>query len=497
MNDANVSARDAANFAYLKRKSSGNRNISDFSKIFPRTPALGVGRLVSFSGPLYNGEMADSDSAKRPSGRPRVVIVGGGFGGLYAAKRLCNEAVDVTLIDRKNHHTFQPLLYQVALALLSPGEIASALRQILHKGENIRTVLGEVTGFDLERHRVKLSDGSEIGYDYLIVAAGARHAYFGHPEWEAEAPGLKTIEDAIEIRRRLLLAFEKAERHAVLTGEDPGLHFAVVGGGPTGVELAGAIADLARRALARDFKAIDTRRARVTLYEGSPRVLGAFSEESSASAKKQLEELGVEVKTDTLVKAVEPGRIRIGEEWVQADVVLWATGVAASPLGKKLGVETDRAGRVPIEQDLSLPGVREVFVIGDMAALTDTNGVQVPGLAGAAIQEARLAAENILRDLEGKPRSLFAYRNRGIMATIGRHRAVAELAGRRFTGPFAWLLWLFVHILLLIGFRNRLSVMRQWAWAYVKGEGASPLITEHVRRLESVEQAQNQSVKSK
>jgi NADH dehydrogenase len=411
----------------------------------------------------------------------RIVIVGGGFGGLYAAKTLSNAAVEVTLIDRKNHHTFQPLLYQVALAVLSPAEIASPLRHILHKSRNVRTILGEVAGFDTDARRVKLTGGGELDYDYLIVAAGARHAYFGHDEWEGEAPGLKTIEDAVEIRRRLLLAFEKAERAALLSGKHEPPTFAVIGGGPTGVELAGAIADLARLVLAKDFKAIDTRKARVRLYEGSARVLGTFSGESSRSAKRQLQELGVEVFTESMVTAVEPGRIKVGQEWVASDVTLWATGVAASPLGKELGAKTDRAGRVPIEADLSLPGHAEVFLIGDMSALTDANGTPVPGLAAAAIQQGKTAAQNILRDLRGEKRLPFKYEDRGTMATIGHHRAVAEFGNKRFSGVIAWLLWSLVHVFLLIGFRSRLTVMRQWIWAYLTRAGASPLITEYQR----------------
>jgi NADH:ubiquinone reductase (H+-translocating) len=420
----------------------------------------------------------------------RVVIVGGGFGGLYAAKTLSNQAVEVTLIDRKNHHTFQPLLYQVALAVLSPAEIASPLRHILHKSRNVLNILGEVDGFDTDARRVKLTGGEELYYDYLIVAAGARHAYFGHDEWEGEAPGLKTIEDAVEIRRRLLLAFEKAERAALLSGRREPPTFAVIGGGPTGVELAGAIADLARLVLAKDFKAIDTRKARVRLYEGSARVLGTFSQESSRSAKRQLEELGVEVFTEAMVTAVEPGRIKVGEEWVASDVTLWATGVAASPLGKGLGAETDRAGRVPIEPDLSLPGHREVFLIGDMSALTDVNGTPVPGLAAAAIQQGKTAAQNILRDLHGERRLPFKYEDRGTMATIGHHRAVAEFGNKRFSGVIAWLLWSLVHVFLLIGFRSRVTVMGQWIWAYLTRAGASPLITDYQRAESRMNRAQ-------
>jgi NADH:ubiquinone reductase (H+-translocating) len=409
----------------------------------------------------------------------RIVIVGGGFGGLYAARALSGEAVEVTLIDRKNHHTFQPLLYQVALAVLSPGEIASPLRRVLRKADNIRSLLGEVVGFDVGARRVTLAGGAQVPYDYLIVAAGARHAYFGHDAWEAEAPGLKTIEDAVEIRGRLLLAFEKAERTALLTGRREPPTISIVGGGPTGVELAGAIADLARMALAKDFKAIDTTKARVRIYEGSPRVLGTFSAESSERARRQLQELGVDVHTDSTVTAIEPGRLRVGNEWIATDVILWATGVAASPLGKELDAATDRAGRVLVEPDLSVPGHREIFVVGDMSALTGADGKPVPGLAAAATQEGRAAAENILRDLRGEARRPFTYHDRGTMATIGYRRAVAEFGTRKLSGSLAWLLWSVVHVFLLIGFRSRVMVMGQWIWAYFTRTGSSPLITEY------------------
>jgi NADH dehydrogenase len=429
---------------------------------------------------------------ERPRG-PRVVIIGGGFGGLHAAKALANEAVEVTLIDRKNHHIFQPLLYQVALGVLSPGEITASLRHVLRKARNVHTILGEVTDFDAAARRVKLLDGAEIAYDYLIIAAGARHAYFGHDEWEKDAPGLKTIEDAVEIRSRLLRAFETAERRAHLTGRQDPLSFAVIGGGPTGVELAGAIADLARLALAKDFKAIDTTKARVRLYEGSPRVLGTYSEESSRKAKQQLEQLGVEVYTDSMVTAVEDGRIKVGDQWIETDVTLWATGVYPSPLGKQLGAPTDRAGRVFVEQDLSVPGHREIFVIGDMSALTDASSTPVPGLAAAALQEGKAAAENILRDVRGDARLSFIYQDRGILATIGHHRAVAQFGHTTLSGLLAWLLWSLVHIFLLIGFRNRVAVMSQWIWAYLTRQGSSPLITEHQRREFDVERAQEPS----
>ncbi|MEO6195151.1 MAG: NAD(P)/FAD-dependent oxidoreductase [Thermoanaerobaculia bacterium] len=413
-----------------------------------------------------------------PQPAKKVVIVGGGFAGLYVAKRLANQPVEVTLVDRKNHHTFQPLLYQVATAVLSPGEIASPLRRILHRARNVEVLLGEVVGFDLAARRVRLKDGEEIAYDYLIVAAGARHSYFGHEDWAADAPGLKTVEDAIEIRRRVLLAFEHAERDAYLTGKHQPLSFAVIGGGPTGVELAGAIADIARRALAKDFKAIDTTQARVTVFEGAPHILGVYPEELSIKARRQLEELGVEVRTNSLVSAVEPGRIKVGEEWIPATVTLWATGVAASPLGKALGVPIDRAGRVLVEPDLSLPGHPNVFVLGDMASLKDTNGIVVPGLGAAATQEGKDTAANIARDLRGEKRVPFRYKDKGSMATIGRNRAVAQIGKLQFTGLIAWLLWAFVHVFLLIGFKNRLMTMREWMWAYFTRERSARLITD-------------------
>ena len=424
---------------------------------------------------------SDMETASTPK-RPRVIIVGGGFGGLYAAQALSNQAVDITLIDRKNHHTFQPLLYQVALAVLSPGEIASPLRHILRKARNVQVLLAEVAGFDTDAQRVKLSDGAQLEYDYLIVAAGARHAYFGHDEWEADAPGLKTLEDAVEIRRRLLFAFERAERETHFTGKQKTLTVAIIGGGPTGVELAGAVADLARLALAKDFKAIDTTKTRIQLYEAASRILGTFSEESSRRATRQLQELGVEVRTESMVTAVELGRIKVADEWIATDVTLWATGVAASPLGNKLGAQTDRAGRVLIEPDLSVPGHRDIFVIGDMSALTDANGKPVPGLAAAATQQGKAAAENILRDLRGAARVPFNYRDRGSMATIGYHRAVAEFGNRKLSGLMAWLLWSVVHVFLLIGFRSRVAVMSQWIWAYLTRRGSSPLITEYRTR---------------
>jgi NADH dehydrogenase len=412
------------------------------------------------------------------SQRKRVVIVGGGFGGLYAAKGLAGKPVEVMLVDRKNHHTFQPLLYQVATAVLSPGEIAEPLRRILRAAPNVEVILGEVLGFDLAARRVKLNQGEELAYDYLIVAAGARHSYFGHDDWAGDAPGLKTLEDALEIRRRVLLAFEVAERQASLTGRHEPLRFAVVGGGPTGVELAGAIADIARRAMASDFKAIKTAEARVTIYEGAARVLGAYPEALSRKAERQLEELGVELRLNSLVSDLGPGRIKVGDEWIPASAIVWATGVAASPLGKALGAPTDRAGRVLVTPDLSLPEHPDVFVIGDLAWLKDTNGREVPGLGAAATQEGTATAANIVRDLRGEPRRPYKYWDKGSMATIGRNRAVALIGGRQVSGILAWLLWALVHIFLLIGFRNRLAVMREWMWAYFTRERSARLITD-------------------
>ncbi len=408
---------------------------------------------------------------------PKVVIVGGGFGGLWAAKSLANKPVEVMLVDRKNHHVFQPLLYQVATAVLSPGEIAQPIRRILHYAKNTEVILGEVMGFDVENNKVVLDDETEVTFDYLIVAAGSRHAYFGHDDWEVSAPGLKTLEDAVEIRRRILLAFELAEREAYLTGSHDPLNFIVVGGGPTGVELAGAIADIARQALAKDFKAIDTRKTSVMLFEGSDRVLGTFASDLSESAKSQLEDLGVEVRLNSFVTDIAPGRVKVGEEWIKCEVVLWATGVAASPIGKMLGAETDKAGRVFVQPDLTLPGHKNIFVIGDMASLTQENGQPVPGVSPAAMQMGTATAKNILGDLKGEDRKLFRYIDKGTMATIGRTKAIAQLAGLKFKGFIAWMMWLILHVFFLIGFRNRIVVMLEWFWAYLTRERSARLIT--------------------
>ncbi|MFV0387580.1 MAG: NAD(P)/FAD-dependent oxidoreductase [Pyrinomonadaceae bacterium] len=407
----------------------------------------------------------------------KVVIIGGGFGGLKAAQILANKEVEVTLIDRKNHHTFQPLLYQVATAVLSPGEIASPIRRILLKAKNIEVILAEAVSVDRQNGFVVLHDDSQIDFDYLVLAAGASHSYFGHDNWEESAPGLKTLEDAIEIRRRVLLAFELAEREAILTGKHNPLNFVVVGGGPTGVELAGAIAGIARVALRSDFKAIDTRNASVMLYEGSDRILSAFSPELSKHAKNDLEKLGVEVYLNSFVTDIEPGKVKVGEMWVDTTVAVWATGVEASSLGKSFGSEIDKQGRVFVNKDLSAKQNPNIFVVGDMAHSVQANGTPVPGLAAAAMQMAECAAKNILADLKNQDRKEFVYWDKGTMATIGKNKAIVEKGKFTMTGYFAWLAWLFVHVFLLIGFRNRISVMWEWFWAYISRERSARLIT--------------------
>jgi NADH dehydrogenase len=407
---------------------------------------------------------------------PHVVIIGGGFAGINAAKALAGKKVRVTVVDRKNHHTFQPLLYQVALAVLSPAEIASPIRNVLRRARNTQVILGEVTGFDLQRRIVRV-DEIELGYDFLVVAAGATHAYFGHPEWEKIAPALKTIEDATEIRRRVLLAFELAEREAIAQGRHPTLSFVVIGAGPTGVELAGAISDISRRYMEHDFRAIDPRQARIILLEGGPRVLPAYPEDLSASAEKQLRDLGVEVRTNAMVTNLEAGCVTIGVEKIPATVILWGAGVSASPLGRMLGAATDRAGRVMVAPDLTVPQHPEVFVVGDLAASKMKNGVLVPGVAPAAIQMGKFAARQIRRTLENKPREEFHYLDKGTLATIGRSKAVADLGKLHFSGYFAWLSWLFIHLFFLIGFRNRFMVMAEWAWDYITYNHSARLIT--------------------
>jgi NADH dehydrogenase len=408
--------------------------------------------------------------------KPRVVIVGAGFAGLTAARRIARLPIQVTLIDRKNHHTFQPLLYQVATAGLSPGEIAAPIRWILRTYSNVEVLLEEVIDFKLDQKKI-VTKGQLLDYDYLIVASGATHAYFGHDEWEPFAPGLKTIEDATEIRRRVLLAFELAERQAVEGTPPSPLQFVVVGAGPTGVELAGTLAEIARHAMSHEFRNIQPQQARILLIEGGPRVLAAYSENLSHKAAEQLHDLGVDVRTSSVVTKIEAGAVYIGTERIPAAVVVWAAGVAASPLGRKLGVPVDRAGRVQVQPDLSIPGHPEVLVLGDLASLADENGKMLPGVAPVAIQQGDCAAEIIARDLENQPRRPFRYHDKGSLATIGRAAAVAKIGKFELSGYIAWLAWLFIHILFLIGFRNRLIVMINWFWAYLTYQRGARLIT--------------------
>jgi NADH:ubiquinone reductase (H+-translocating) len=431
---------------------------------------------------------------------PRVVIVGAGFGGLNAAQALGRAKARITVIDRKNYHTFQPLLYQVATAGLSPGEIAAPIRSILSSHKNVEVLMAEVTGFDLDHRKVETPDGN-FPYDYLIVAAGASHAYFGHEDWEPFAPGLKTIEDALEIRRRVLLAFELAERQVAAGAAAAPLNFVVVGGGPTGVELAGTLAEISHHALAHEYRAIDPKMAHILLLEGGPRILPAYAADLSRSAQEQLQHLGVEVRTSSAVTQIGPGAIYVGKTRLSATVILWAAGVAASPLGKQLDAPVDRAGRVLVQPDMSLPGHPEVFVIGDLAALNDVDGKLLPGVAPVAMQQGDYVAKLIRREIKSgqgapflasfarkpllsepkggdvEPRLPFRYWDKGSLATIGRAAAVAEFGKIHISGFIAWLAWLFVHILFLIGFRNRLLVFIQWAWSYVTYERGARLIT--------------------
>jgi len=406
----------------------------------------------------------------------RVVIVGAGFGGLTAAHKLARSQVAITIVDRRNYHTFQPLLYQVATAGLSPGNIAAPIRWVLRHQANVEVLLGEVEDFDVARKVVKLPD-LELPYDYLIVATGAGDAYFGHDEWEPFAPGLKTIEDALEIRRRVLLAFELAERQAAAGQPGMPLNFIIVGGGPTGVELAGTLAEISRHVLAHEFRSIRPRTTRIVLLEGGPRILPAYAPDLSRSAEEQLRNLGVEVLTSAMVTKIEPAAVWMGQTRLDATVILWAAGVSASPLGRRLGAPVDRAGRVLVRPDLSVPGHPEIFVIGDLAALRQENGQLLPGVAPVAIQEGTAAARNIERDLGGDPRRDFHYFDKGSLATIGRSAAVAQFGKMHISGFLAWLSWLFIHVFFLIGFRNRVMVVLEWAWSYFTYERGARLIT--------------------
>ena len=411
-----------------------------------------------------------------PPRKPHVVIVGAGFGGLEAAKLLIQEPVRVTVIDRTNHHLFQPLLYQIATAALSPADIAAPIRGILGRCRNTEVILAEVKSVNVEARTVSTGD-REFVYDYLILATGARHSYFGHDEWEKLAPGLKSLEDAIEIRRRLLLAFEYAEKITDEAAKKAAMTFVIIGGGPTGVEMAGAIAEIARYTLAKDFKHIDPSSARVVLVEGDKRVISAFPEDLSAKALEQLKELGVEVHTGVHATDLTEEGLQVGDEFIPCRVKIWAAGNAASFVGKTTGAPVDKAGRVIVNDDLTIPGHREVQVIGDLANFSHDGGKPLPGVSPVAMQQGRHAARNILAMIKGDDPERFRYWDKGSMATIGRNRAVADLHWFHFSGLPAWLAWLFVHIIFLVGFRNRLAVLIQWAWAYVTFNKGARLIT--------------------
>lgn len=419
--------------------------------------------------------MAEHSHSEGAVAVPHVVIVGGGFGGIEAAKILGRSRVRVTVVDRRNHHLFQPLLYQVATAALNPANIASPIRRILRGTPNVEVLLGEVQSIDVKGRRVELADGS-LHYDYLILAAGATHSYFGHPEWEADAPGLKSLEDANEIRRRVLMAFEAAEREPDPRRRREWTTFVVVGGGPTGVELAGALAEIARHDLVHEFHHFNPARSRVILVEAGPRILPVYPDDLSAKAVEQLEDLGVDVRVGHKVTALDAYGVETNAGPIAARTILWAAGVEASPLAKTLGAPLDREGRVKVTPELTLPGSPEVFVVGDLAALMQ-DGRQIPGLAPAATQGGKYAARSILATLAGKPRKPFRYVDKGSLATIGRAKAVGQVGKLHLSGFIAWAVWSLVHVFFLIGFRNRALVMLEWGWLYLFHDRGSRLIT--------------------
>lgn len=424
--------------------------------------------------------MAAGSSVAGAAIRPRVVVIGGGFGGLHAAIGLANQAVDVTIVDRRNYHLFQPLLYQVALAVLSPGDIGQPIRSVVRQYRNIQVLMDEVVGFELGEREVKLKSGAKLEYDYLVIATGATHSYFGKDEWAALAPGLKTLEDAVEIRRRVLLAFELAEREMMETGRHPALNFVVIGGGPTGVELAGAISDIARLYMTKDFRHIDPSSAKVLILEGSPHILAAYPADLQIKAQQQLAQIGVQIRTGAHVTDIQPGYVKVGDERIDSVCTLWAAGVQASPLGKMLGVETDKRGCVLVDQFLNPKGLPNVFICGDLAHV-EQDGKQVPGVAQPAMQMGDYAAKRILEVVRGRMSNKgFRYWDKGDMATIGRAAAVAKIEWPfkgHWTGLAAWVVWLVVHIFFLIGFRNRFAVFRQWAWTYLTYQDGVRLIT--------------------
>jgi NADH dehydrogenase len=411
-----------------------------------------------------------------PTQKPVVVIIGAGFGGLEAAKKLACEKVRVTVIDRTNYHLFQPLLYQVATAALSPADIAAPIRAVLSKCKNMEVILAEVEAVDVDAKKIRMADG-ELGYDFLIVATGARHSYFGHPEWEKLAPGLKSLEDAVEIRRRILMAFEYAEKISDEAARKAAMTFVIIGGGPTGVEIAGAISEIARYTLAKDFRHIDPSQARVILVEGEPRVLASFPEDLQKSAMKQLVDLGVELRTGVHATNLTEAGLNVGEEFIPCRVKIWAAGNNASFVGQTLGAPIDQVGRVLVNNDLTIPGHPEIQVIGDLANFSHQSGRPLPGVSPVAMQQGRHAARNILAMIEGRRPQRFWYWDKGSMATIGRNKAVADLNFIHLSGVPAWVAWLFVHIIFLVGFRNRLAVLFQWAWAYFSFNKGARLIT--------------------
>ena len=408
--------------------------------------------------------------------KPQVIIVGAGSGGLEAAKKLACEDVCLTVIDRTNYHLFQPLLYQVATAALSPADIAAPIRAILSACRNVEVLLAEVESVDVEARKVTTKD-RVFDYDFLILATGARHSYFGHNEWEKLAPGLKSLEDAVELRRRILLAFEFAEKTTDEAARKAAMTFVIIGGGPTGVEMAGAIAEISRYTMAKDFRHIDPSQARVILIEGAPRLLAAYPEDLSESARKQLVQLGVEVRTNARATNITEAGVQMNGEFIPCRVKIWAAGNNASFVGKTLDAPADRVGRVIVNDDLTIPGHREVQVIGDLANFSHQNGGPLPGISPVAMQQGRHAARNIRRMIRGQQPQRFRYFDKGTMATIGRNKAVADLKFFHLSGFPAWLAWLFVHIIFLVGFRNRLLVFIQWAWAYLTFDKGARLIT--------------------
>ena len=435
-----------------------------------------------------------SDRSTKP--KPRVVIVGGGFGGLSTAKGLADAPFDITLIDRNNHHLFQPLLYQVATAALSPADIASPIRGILRGQRNTKIMLAEVSGVDAVRKEV-IADAKRLAYDYLVIATGARHAYFGHDDWAIFAPGLKTVDDATYLRRRILLAFERAENETDLDERRRLMTFVVVGGGPTGVEMAGAIAELAKRALASDFQSIDPLCATIILVEAGPRLLTPFVPSLSDAARRSLQQLGVKVRLGVAVTSCSCEGVRLGDEFIPTRTIIWAAGVMASPAGRWLGAESDRAGRVKVRSDLSVPGHTDVFVIGDTAAATGADGTMLPGVAPVAKQQGQYVARALIARYRGRTTAAFRYRDLGSLATVGRARAVAQFGKIRLSGFPAWVLWSVAHIYFLIGFRSRFVVALNWAWSYITFQRGSRLITGLYARLEDMRQMPRSELRSK